>query len=355
MSTQHHRVSILFFIYVTSAAIAGSQWGLLERIEHFDVVFKDERRDWIGEEIHFLVQKQAESAGHYSGYCWDPEKPRQSTVRYDDLVGRRGKIEEAWWGRISVAARRARNEAQIIVFWKIRIPSRDAIVWYIDDSSTFLTGTGFVKDYEQAKACIGTDFWVKDVEYLYTMDDSSVISLKKLQHLVLDDVKWGDSSNYPLTFILRTDEEERGYINERTALSLIDKWHASDPRTQFPDWEPLTWLAIENRNLMQGMNPDMVRMAWGDPLAESRIIAPTGVHVFLWIYAGIGGRVYGVFFTNARLYRWDWHDFKPGDPNIVTFRLRKDATVVSYQVTIDWKRFRMAEADAVTFSWSFRH
>ena len=325
--------------------------GLIQRVESPESTFDDQRKDWIGQEIQFLFQENAENEGKYIGFCWNPDYPRKSVAEYRRLAGKQGRIEEAWWGRTFNTNIRGKKEEEIVIFWKVRLPPEDEFVWYWDDGGSTMSGVGFLSDYDAARVRLGDSLWAKEFSILYTLDDEGVIRLRNLEKVTLIDVQWGEHSNYPIRFVLRTQNDQIGYRSEKYSDLFFPKWYQTNPRHKYPDWKWLYWAAIENRKLTTGMIPEMVRLAWGDPLAMDRIIGSPGNRLELWVYRGINKRVYGLFFHNEKLVFWQWKERKKVNRDIILFKLSHERIQKSCRVMIDWQKTADGKKDFVTFSW----
>jgi hypothetical protein len=329
----------------------GYPQGLIRQIHSPETTFQDERKDWIGERIQFLRQEKAERLGKYVGFCWEPKDARNSIVEYARLAGKQAVIEEVWLGSIYAPNDRDEIRNEIVAFWKMHIIGTEDIVWYWDDGLSFIDGAGFLKDYEAATKYVGDSLWAKTHSILYTLDDQDVVRLRNLQSVVLSGIRWGEQGNYPIKFILKTDKGEIGYLPGKDIDLFLDEWHKSNPRRKYKDWRWLYWLAIENRKLTTGMTPDMVRLAWGDPFAEDRIVAPQGIQLWLWIYRGVNKRIYGLFFINGKLVYWQWDERSDKDVDIIRFELRNARISKVCDVRFDWMKMNQGNKDFVTFSW----
>ena len=325
--------------------------GLVRKIESLEVAFEDERKDWVGEEVYFLSQKKAERLGRYIGFCWNPEEPRSSTVEYEELVGKRARIEEAWWGSVASSDARGRRQKEDVVFWKMRLIPLDKVVWYWDNGSTPILGVGFVGDYEKAKHCVGDSFWVKNMYVLYTLDDEGVVRLRNLQRVVLDEVRWGEYANYPLKFVLRTGDGQVGYRFGKNLEAFLDNWYRVNPRQKYKGWDSIYWDAIEGRRVTSGMDPEMVVMAWGQQAAKDTVVTDQGIHVMLWVYPGVKRSIYGLFFVDGKLVYWQWKERKHVEEDILRYELAAGQISVSCDVRINWRKMVEEGKDFVTFSW----
>jgi hypothetical protein len=336
---------------VLAAWLSASGQGLIRRIESPETTFQDERKNWIGQDIRFLHQERAEQLGKYVGFCWDPEKPRSSIVEYARLAGRCGRIEEAWVGSVVSSSPQGQSEEEIVAFWKIRLIESSRAVWYWDDGVPYIDGVGFIRDYEAAGRHVGDSLWTKQVSVLYTMDDASVVRLRNLQKVVLSEVRWSEHANYPLKFVLKTDKGEVGYRPGTSIDAFLDEWHTTDPRRLHGDWSLLTWMAIENRKLTTGMTPDMVHLAWGNPMATDLFIAPQGNQLTLSIYHGLNKRIYGLFFINGRLVTWQWNERKHQNQDRLRFVLNHERVNQTCDVLIEWQNGQEGGKETVTFYW----
>ena len=325
--------------------------GLLRKIESPTTFFQEDKQAWIGEDIHFLEQEKSEQLGKYVGFCWDPENPRSSVVEYSRLVGKQGRIEEAWTAHVPTTGDRDRTGIKMVAFWKIRLADSGDIVWYWDEGLSYMEGAGFVRDYQNARQHVGDVLWAKDVTDLYALDDASVVRLRNIQKIILADVVWGEHSNYPLKFLMKTDDGKKGYRPGTDIDVFLSEWHRENPKDKYTDWKPLFWLAIENRRLTTDMKFDMIRLAWGDPLAEGHNLASRGIQLALWIYRGVNKRIYGLFFINGKLVYWQWKERKFQNMDSIQFRLNHSRIRISCDVHIDWKKLENVQPDAVTFSW----
>lgn len=336
---------------VSVALLFGKPQGLIKRIEAPEVAFHDQRKDWVGEEILFLHQEESEQLGKYIGFCWDPEDPRGSVAEYKTLVGQHAFIEEAWWGSVTTSNTRSRKQDNAVVFWKIRCISSDKVVWYWDDGASYISGVGFIRDYELASRHVGDSLWTRHAFILYSMDDEEFIQLRNLEKVVLTDVRWGEYANYPLRFVLKTESGCVGYRSAKNLEAFFRDWHRVNPRRGYKNWEPIYWLAVENRKLTSGMVPEMVRLAWGDPLAEGHVITAEGNQLMLWIYRGINKRIYGLFFLTGKLIYWQWRERKYQNKDLLRFELKNRQICQTCTVQIHWQKMREGSDDFVTFSW----
>ncbi len=325
--------------------------GLLERIESPGVAFENERKRWIGEDIFFLPQERAERLGKYIGFCWDPRVPRNSAADYSELVEKRARIEEAWKGRVLSEDAFGKSFLEEVTFWKMCLIHSDKEIWYIDDGASYILGAGFIKDYETARKHVGDSLWVKGVFVLYTMNDDGIIRLRNLQEVVLHEVRWGQYGNYPLQFILRTDDGQVGYRSGKNLEVFLDNWYRFNPRQKYRSWDSIYWDAIENRRVTSRMDPDMVVMAWGEPIAQDTVVTERGMRVMLWVYTGVRRTIYGLFFVDGKLVYWEWKERKHDEEEILRYELAAGQISVSCDVRINWRRMIEEGEDFVTFFW----
>ena len=284
------------------------QHGLVQKVESLERFLGDERKNWVGQAIIFLQDPRAEEQGWYMGFCWDPEQPRKTPVKYADVVGKRALIEEVWLGGVPYSDVHGERQTESVHFWKFRLIPSGETIWYWDDGSLPILGVGFLRDYEEAKRCVGDTLWTKSVYTLYTLDGEGVIFLHNIQRVILNDVRWGAYANFPLRFILETDDGQIGYRVAKNLEEFLRGWYRVDPLERRRDWRPVYEEAIKRRQLATHMTPEMVRLAWGQPVVQDSAVTPRGNAVLIWIYRGVRGRVYGVMFKDGQLVQWKWVD-----------------------------------------------
>jgi hypothetical protein len=337
------------FLFILGFHAAYAQ-GLVERIESPEEIFLDARRYWVGEEIQFLRDSNAKSTGSYFGFFWDPDRPRQSTASYGRLVDKRAKIEEVWVGSVSPAYGRIGTDRSFIAFWKMRLMPSNKVLWYWDEGNPYIFGTGFVSDYRAARGHVGDSLWVKETFVLHSMDGREILRLMNTERVVLADVRWGAYANFPLVFVLETEDGRVGHLTDRTTESFLARWHRVDPRKRHADWEPLFWTAIERRQLTRRMRPEMVVMSWGEPMATSGTETPAGVSVALWVYRGVKKRLTGLFFIEDELVDWPSVQRQHVVEDMFRFAYEGEDVSASCDVYIHWEKLERHEP-AVTFFW----
>lgn len=108
-----------------------------------------------------------------------------------------------------------------------------------------------------------------------------MIQVKINEPLRVEDVIAGISSAEPIWLVVSTADKRRGYIAVAYSLTNVQPgiwtgtkpWTAvlfeEDPQALYA-WDEEIWTAINSGLAKQGMIPDQVRLAWGEPLSIVR-------------------------------------------------------------------------------------
>lgn len=108
-----------------------------------------------------------------------------------------------------------------------------------------------------------------------------MIQVKINEPLKVEDVIAGVSSAEPIWLVVSTADKRRGYIAIAYSLTNLQAgvwtgarpWTAvlfeEDPQALYT-WDEEIWAAINSGQAKQGMIPDQVRLAWGEPLSIVR-------------------------------------------------------------------------------------
>lgn len=344
------RLLILLFVVNGCPSFAQKKpYGLTHRIENPAKYFKDIRSTWIGREIEFIKQEKAKSLGKYLGFCLDPADPHHSVIDYANLVGKRGRITDVWKGTVR-QSRAMHDVYKQVFFWKIQLNNGETI-WYQERGESYIDGIGFMDVLQRARNDIGKAFWAWNISDLYEMNDAATVRLRNLEQVRLTDVRWSEHSNYPLKFIFRASKNKTGYRAYKNVDEFRKEWLHQNPRDQYAGWSALQWLSIENRKLMVGMTPDMVRLAWGVPDAENRVVLPGGKQVFLWIYIGVNKFVEGLFFNSGKLVYWQNKQSRSETQDSLEYNVHQTNLRASCLVTVDWIKQSSNMKNFVTFQW----
>ncbi len=113
-------------------------------------------------------------------------------------------------------------------------------------------------------------------------EEPGTIRVKINEPLTVEDVIAGIDADEPIWLVVSTADKRIGYLAIAYSLTNVQHgfWSSArpwesvlfedDPRLLFA-WDDQTWAAINDGVAKDGMVPDQVRLAWGEPLSIVRI------------------------------------------------------------------------------------
>jgi len=283
--------------------------GPISLIEDPQTYFTDERQSWIGREICFLPCPNAAMKNPYFDWYYNPYDLNGSKPRKRDLLWRRGMFEAVYLGQIHMV-KPHKDYWRMGFFWKVRLLDDNSVVYYWDDGESGVFNFGFVDDFQEARKHIGQKLWSRKRHVLYSMDGKNAILLRHLEPVYLKDVRWGDYGNFPLKFVLETQNGKLGYVWNTTYAKFVDEWYTYDPRERFRYVRLQDWALIEHQQLRMNMSPEMVLLSWGDPSHIETRRTKDGSEEEIWTYPGVAETKYFVYFRNRKLIRVRWEQNK---------------------------------------------
>lgn len=304
---------MLVFLQLLPMTLSAQREGLLSKIEDPYQYFEDNRRRWIGKTIYFLRRERRNGENPYFDWYYNPFDMEHSKPKPEEIKFQTGTIEEVWLGQIHMV-KPEKDYWRLGFFWKVRLHHSGQAIYFWDDGECGVSNFGFVEDYEQARRHIGETLWNKSRDVLYLMNDQGVVSLQNLQRVQLIDVQWGEFGNFPLKFVLQTEDGKKGYYLERNYNRFIKEWYTFDPKEKFSEWRRFDWDLIERRVLRSGMTPDMVMISWGKPSKVESRYDKKGRSYEIWTYKGVRKTTYYVRFQENKLQRVWWEDKEKNNP-----------------------------------------
>ncbi len=279
--------------------------GPVALIEDPRSYFTDDRQRWIGQRIRFLPCPNVEEKNPYFDWYYNPYDMAHSKPRKEDLLGRIGVFEEVYLGQVHIV-KPERDYWRAGFFWKVRLVDDGSWIYFWDDGESGPFNFGFVADLEEARQHAGQKLWAKKRHVIYSLDGKRAILLKHLEQVLLEDVQWGDYGNFPLKFILSTQNGRKGYVLDTTYSHFIRDWYTYDPRERFRYVRLQDWVLIERQQLRMGMTPEMVVLSWGEPADIETRLTKDGTEEEIWRYEGVGETEYFIHFVNRKLISVRW-------------------------------------------------
>jgi hypothetical protein len=126
------------------------------------------------------------------------------------------------------------------------------------------------------KRFVGKTVYSKRLAIPAYQETLATIRVKISEPLTVEDVIAGISADEPIWLVVSTADKRRGYIAIAYSQTNMHPgvwptarpWETvlfeDDPRTVYA-WDDQVWEAINDGVARQGMTPDQVRLAWGEP------------------------------------------------------------------------------------------
>ncbi|MDT8903083.1 hypothetical protein [Anaeroselena agilis] len=114
-------------------------------------------------------------------------------------------------------------------------------------------------------------------------EEPGTIRVKINEPLTVEDVIAGIDADEPIWLVVSTADKRKGYIAIAYSLTNVQRgfwptakpWESvlfeTDPRLLFA-WDDQAWASINAGVVKDGMVPDQVRLAWGEPLSIVRLV-----------------------------------------------------------------------------------
>lgn len=256
----------------------------------------------LGEKVVFIAQtKQLQQFG-YSSFHW--AKNPSVKITYNDLVGKIGIITD-----IQPRPSDGLNFRRVII--KLEISGESLEANALDDSIPNITLLSDIQ--EGRKRWVGKHLWYRS-KYIRPSTDaepSESQRIKKYQPVTVTNVMVGADTIGSIDFVLQFASGQEGLAGVnlsasntspnfiktlkafgRKECSFDDFFFTEDPRLA-RKWTDVVWNAIENEQILVGMDVDQVTLSWGPPknINETR----TGIAAdSQWVY----GKNRYVYFNN---------------------------------------------------------
>ncbi len=223
--------------------------------------------DWVGKRFIFLPSPKETRQYAYNDF--------QPALAYNKYVGRIAKVESITgpdFGRS--------DQPSAVNLVMEDNGERLHTNCICPKNQVTLGGLGLLDDIDRTKAkYLGQTMWLQRLAsslevYDAATDETHTIELKKYAQVMVKDVVAGSSNLSPVRFILRTPEGIEGYMDVNMSntnpgitshqFHFEDKFMTVDPRKNWK-YADKTWVAIERGEVGNGMTPEQVKLAWGDP------------------------------------------------------------------------------------------
>jgi hypothetical protein len=263
---------------------------------HSSTVDESNPSSWVGKRFTFLELKKFDQNLDYLYLHFSKDFTSNKHPEYKDYVGKKLRVLDVQRGAGS------KMDEYIITFEE----EKSKIKLYAQTHQNCVVGIAPTEDLDFAKfRWLGKTIYAKK-RWISTYDaragTTTNIDIPAGTPLKVADVRWGDSSQFPIWLIVETPQGQKGYVFtsvswtnsypswRKSTAPWSDYLFDSDPRTLYP-WGEDTWSLITAGKLKVGMNKDQVALSWGEPSSINKSTTRAGQHE-QWVYKRYNAYLY---------------------------------------------------------------